>query len=215
MKKLFASLLAVSSAAISVVPAHAQVLDPVEQDIADQQINCPVGQVAFNGSCFDVDQPGIGEPTDQTILRASGEIVHECSIDNPGTVLLTPGLNPDTGDELMDGRASINFTQSGETRWELTDLRTIAPGGLAQPGSITMDPPPGNGGRFGIGELPFGFEQTRTGAVVGGTGGTFLTRFIVDGLATNGGPKTLPRGSYNVSAILSCYQSGSALQGEF
>lgn len=217
MKKLFASLLAVSSAAITVAPAHAQVslIDPVvDQDVLDQQINCPLGEVAYQGSCYPVIQPEVGAPTDQTVIRAAGEVVHECSINNPGTVLLTPGLNPDTGNELMNGFAQISFSQSGETRWELTDLRSTSPA-FGQSGSITMDPPPGNGGRFGIGELPSGFEQTRTGAVVQGTGGTFLTRFTVDGVSIGGGPKSLPRGSYSVSAVLSCYQSGSAVQGEF
>ena len=204
MKKLFATLFTLSSIAIPAASVQAQQTIVGEPE---STIICPYGEVEFEGSCFPVDEPG---PTDEFVITAQGTVTHECSIDNPGEIFLSPALNPNNGLEFMQGRARIPFTQSSDTRWELTNIDTSSP--AYNGSSITITPPSGFENVFGIGAYPEGtfLVPSRSDFVVTTGSGTFDVVATVNG-DDNG---NLVPGTYRTSAILSCYSSGSAVVGE-
>ena len=203
MKKLITSLLAVSSLGIAVAPVQAQ-----QVVIGEEEITCPLGQAPFNGSCFDVDTSV--PATDEFTITAEGVVTHECSIDNPGTIQMFPAFNPNTGQESMEGRAQIPFTQSSDTRWELSNIETVSPS--YRGGNITITPPIGAAGRFGIGRYEEGalVIPSRSDITVITGDGTFNVVAAVNGDDRG----NLTPGNYRVSAVLSCYASGSAVVGE-
>lgn len=202
MKKLFASLCAVSSLGIALAPVQAQQVVVGEPE---NTITCPIGQVEYEGSCFPADTSV--SATDEFTITAEGVVTHRCSIDDPGPIQMVPNLDPDTGRQFMRGRAQIPFTQSSDTRWELTNISTVSPS--YRGGNITITPPIGAGGRFGIGRYDENAPLRSDITVITGDG-TFS--LIAD---VNGDERgNLTPGNYRVSATLSCYASGSAIPDE-
>lgn len=190
MKKIFTSLFAVSSVTFAVAPAQAVI--------------CPFGQVEYEGSCFPVEQPS--GPSNSFTINAAGTVTHECDIENPGNLLLQPALDPNTGKESMRVISRFDFTQSSNTIWELSDLNVAAPSvGNAY---MTITPPIGPGGRFGVGELNDGSTPRESVNVITGDG-TFQLEASISTADLN-----LEPGQYSMSAVLSCYSSGGSIIGE-
>jgi len=189
MKKLFASLFAVSSVTFAVAPVQAQAT------------SCPFGQALYNGSCFPYDPA----PTDEFTLQAEGEVVHECNLVGSTNFALTRDADSTTGEAVMQGSTQIDFTQSSNTVWEITSLNVNSPFGTQQAGSIFIEPPEGRGAGFGRGVYANGLTPSRRNYTsVGNSGGTFTV--TATALGTPEG--TLLPGTYGVTSTLTCYSTG-------